>query len=399
MSVGLAAPPLTDLEIAAGIALGETAGPGSDGSEHTDDAGRSSGGGGVGARGALDALARRLLAEGPVTVSFSGGRDSSAVLALTTAVARREGLPLPVPVTFRFAGVAETHESEWQELVVSHLGLTDWVRLDLDDELDLLGETATDCLEAHGLLWPPNTYLHVPLFRAAAGTTLLTGLDGDGLFGEWRWCRAQSVLHGLTPFAWRDLTRIGLAVSPVAVRRFGVARRGVPVPPWLTPEAAHAFRSAVLARQAAEPRRWHARVQWYARSRALQLATQNLERVGRRFSVRVVHPLFEPEVLGALAREGGVAGFGDRTAALRHLFGDVLPAAVIERRSKAVFGGVVWHESSRRFASEWDGSGCDETLVVPEILRAAWRAEVPMYASWTMLHASWLATRAGFPCS
>jgi asparagine synthase (glutamine-hydrolysing) len=129
------------------------------------------------------------------------------------------------------------------------------------------------------------------------------------------------------------------------------------------------------------------------------LATDNLERVGRRLSVRVVHPLFEPEVLRALAQEGGAAGFGDRTAALHHLFGDVLPPAVIERRSKAVFGGVVWHESSRQFAREWDGSGCDEALVVPEILRAAWRAEVPMFASWTMLHAAWLATRAGSPYS
>jgi asparagine synthase (glutamine-hydrolysing) len=391
--VSLAAPPLTDLEIAGGIALGEMTGP-----ERAGDEVRSAPSVFGGARGALDELARRLLDEGPVTVSFSGGRDSSAVLALTTAVARREGLPPPVPVTFRFAGVAATHESDWQELVVSHLGLTDWVRLDLDDELDLLGEAATDCLEAHGLLWPPNTYLHVPLFRAAAGTTLLTGLDGDGLFGEWRWCHAQSVLHGRRPVGWRDLARIGLAASPPAVRRLDLARRGIPVPDWLTPNAAHEFRSAFMDRLAAEPRRWDTRLGWYARTRALQLATGNLERVGRRHSVRVVHPFFEPEVLRALASEGGAAGFGDRTAALRHLFGDVLPAAVIERRSKAVFGGVVWHESSRQFAREWDGAGCNEALVVPERLHAAWRAEVPMFASWTLLHAAWLATRAGSPC-
>ena len=57
-------------------------------------------------RAVLPALRR-----GPCLVSFSGGRDSSAVLAVATGIARREGLPLPIPVTNVFPGAATTDES------------------------------------------------------------------------------------------------------------------------------------------------------------------------------------------------------------------------------------------------------------------------------------------------
>src|SRR4051812_12896773 len=81
-------------------------------------------------RMAFEAAVRPLLDRSPCLVSFSGGRDSSAVLAVATAIARREGLPLPVPVTHRFPSAALTQETEWQEQVIGHLGLTDWVRID-----------------------------------------------------------------------------------------------------------------------------------------------------------------------------------------------------------------------------------------------------------------------------
>src|SRR5262245_65085870 len=60
-------------------------------------------------RAVLPALRR-----GPCLVSFSGGRDSSAVLAVATGIARREGLPLPVPVKNVFPGPATTLEPGWQ---------------------------------------------------------------------------------------------------------------------------------------------------------------------------------------------------------------------------------------------------------------------------------------------
>jgi asparagine synthase len=127
-----------------------------------------------------------LLEARPCAVSFSGGRDSSAVLAVATATARSRGLPDPIPVTLRFPGVESTEESDWQDLVVRRLGLREWERITIGDELDLLGPVARDGLRRHGLLWPPNAHVHVPILDYARGGTVLTGWDGDGLFGDWR---------------------------------------------------------------------------------------------------------------------------------------------------------------------------------------------------------------------
>src|SRR5579884_3063930 len=54
---------------------------------------------------ALESVLVAALSRPPCAVSFSGGRDSSAVLALATDAARRHGLELPVPVTMRFPSV------------------------------------------------------------------------------------------------------------------------------------------------------------------------------------------------------------------------------------------------------------------------------------------------------
>src|SRR4051794_22650674 len=66
--------------------------------------------------GALERGLLRALRRPPCVVSFSGGRDSSAVLALAVDVARRHGLPEPVPVAMRFAGAPAADERRWQEL-------------------------------------------------------------------------------------------------------------------------------------------------------------------------------------------------------------------------------------------------------------------------------------------
>src|SRR5581483_5310506 len=182
------------------------------------------------------------------------GRDSSAVLAVAATVARREGLALPVPVTFRFRDVALSNESDWQERIIRHLRLEHWERMDLTSELDLLGDIARHCLTTHGLAWPPNAYLHVPVFRAARSGTVLTGLDGDGLFGDWRWCHAQAVLHRQVPAHWRDVARVGLAFAPALVRQLVLRRQPPYLPDWLSSSARHDLETALLDRAASEPR-------------------------------------------------------------------------------------------------------------------------------------------------
>ena len=47
-------------------------------------------------------------------------------------------------------------ENKWQELVVSHLGLQDWLKLDFTTELDALGTGCWPALRRFGILTPPN---------------------------------------------------------------------------------------------------------------------------------------------------------------------------------------------------------------------------------------------------
>ena len=79
-------------------------------------------------REALERAILPALLRPPCLVSFSGGRDSAAVLAVATALARREGLPAPIPATNVFPAADDSDETAWQELIVRHLGLSEWVR-------------------------------------------------------------------------------------------------------------------------------------------------------------------------------------------------------------------------------------------------------------------------------
>jgi hypothetical protein len=71
----------------------------------------------------LERLLLEALLEPPCIIGFSGGRDSSALLAVAVQVARREGLDLPVPVTKTYPDVPATDETDWQELVIRWLGV------------------------------------------------------------------------------------------------------------------------------------------------------------------------------------------------------------------------------------------------------------------------------------
>jgi hypothetical protein len=343
------------------------------------------------ARAVFEDIISEGLRRPPCVVSFSGGRDSSAVLATAVSVARREGLPLPVPVTLRFPAVASTEETEWQELVVAHLGLTDWERIVVTSEVDWLGELACTALARHGLLWPPNAHFHVPMFRTAPGGTLLTGLDGDGLLGAWRWKRPQSVLARRTSPRPRDVLRVGLALAPAPVRRAAMRRQGLPPVSWLRPTAQRAFARHWVEASAAEPRRWDDRMAWYGKRRYLHLARHSLALLAADEGCEVRHPLSDPRFVAALARDGGTSGWGDRTETMAALFGDLLPRALIERRRKAEFGRAFWQREARRFAETWDGSGVDDSMVDGDRLRQAWAAENPVFASITPLLLAWLA--------
>jgi asparagine synthase (glutamine-hydrolysing) len=355
---------LTPLEVATGIVFG---------SERPEPL--------SGAAAPADALAaavRPALARGRCFVSFSGGRDSSTVLAAAATVARREGLPAPVPLTVRAAGAPEAEESEWQEAVVRHLGLDDWVRVDVDGELDAVGPYARRVLARHGLLWPFNVHFHLPLLERAAGGTLLTGIGGDELW-------AASAAPRLR------LRRRALRFAPLPVRRAVLARREPIGFPWLRPAAVRAARRSAGGHTAAEPHRLAHRMAWWRAMRAFTVGTGSLDRVAADAGAAIAHPLLDRGLWGAVATAAPHAGFVRRDDALAIVAGAHLPAEVVARRTKASFDAVFFSAHARAFAARWAGEGIPEDLVDAAALRRHWAGE-PDAHSLTLLQAAWLGS-------
>ena len=344
-------------------------------------------------RVALQAVLLRALRRPPCLVSFSGGRDSSAVLAAAAAVARQQGLALPVPVTYRFAAVAEADERRWQERVVTHLGLADWERVAIASELDVLGPAAQDVMLRLGLLWPFNVHAHLPLLRRARGGTLLTGIGGDELLGPSTWANALGVLRARRAPRPRDLGSLGVALAPLALRR-RVQRRRHPLRiPWCRPEVEAAIAAEWADWRARDPLAWNRQVARYWRSRHRTGLTTSLALLAADSGAQGVHPFLDARVVAATARRFGARGPADRTAAMLRLFGDLLPFDVSARGTKARFDEVFLTERSRAFAAGWDGGGVDTSLVDPERLAREWRGPRPSARSLLLMQSAWLATR------
>jgi asparagine synthase (glutamine-hydrolysing) len=346
-------------------------------------------------RDALEAVLRQALTRPPCAISFSGGRDSSALLAIATAVARREALPDPIPVTLRFPGSAAADETDWQSLVLDRLGLPEWVRIDvLGDDFDAVGPIARKVLSAHGLMWPFNAHFHAPIIETAAGGSLVTGFGGDEVGLSSATSRAEQVLAGRRRPHPSDILTAGLALSPQVVRR-AVYRRRVETEsgglPWLTRAGQHAVRTAAAATAAAVPLGWNKalrRAVW--RSRYFTVCQRNFAAMGATADVEVFHPFVSAPVLDALAAAGGFAGLGSRANVMRILCGTDLPDAVVTRRSKGTFSAPVWTTTARAFATQWSGDGVDRNLVDVDRLREHWAADEINLLSTTLLQAAWL---------
>ncbi len=324
----------------------------------------------------LEALERSImpaLLRPPCLVSFSGGRDSSTILALAVRLARREGLELPIPATNRFPSAAQSDDVDWQERVVVHLGLTDWVRADHTSELDSVGPAARRVLRRHGLLWPFNTHFHVPLLQEAFGGSLLTGLGGDEALGEPRWARAAVVLSRRAGLGLRELQAVGLTASPFAARRAGPSNREPVLLPWLRPEAQGEVWARWISDTASEPLQSSGRFAWWRRLRYVRHGIEALKRLAADLLVEVRHPFADAGFAAALAalppenRNQGRVG----------LFEDALPVELIQRCTKSNFDHVFWGEHSRELAGRWNGEGVDDELVDVEALRREWQAPRP----------------------
>ena len=369
---------LSPVEIASGVVFGM--GPAGPAKDAAGDA-----------MSAIERAVLPALRRPPCLVSFSGGLDSSAVLAVAAAVARREGLPGPIATTIRFPNAPGSDETSWQELVVKHVGVDDWIRLERDDELDALGPVATAALERHGLLWPFNTHFQAPILEAAAGGSLLTGIGGDEALGRSR----RRVALGRSPSLRatpRHLARAVAELAPRSVRRSLVSRRMWFAPPWLRPGALAEARRALAGDAACEPLRRSRRLPAWRALRYVRTGIASLDLLARDWDVVVTHPLADPGVLASLSRQHGL-GTVSRGDSARALFGARLPAELYGRTTKAHFDEAFFGPHSRAFTSAALAE-VDDDVVDAEALSLAWAVPSPDTHTLTLLQAAWLARRS-----
>lgn len=341
-------------------------------------------------RRVLDRLLVSHLQRTPCLVAFSGGRDSSVLLAASVALARREGLPLPIPITLSYPDAPDSEESRWQDAVLAHIGVTDRIVLTVHDEHDPLGPVATQVLRRHGLVWPPNFAPTTRMIAMARGGALLTGEGGDEAFGLKRVTPLTNLLKRkgrVSPGVYSDV--VG-ALTPRFIRR-RLAMRGRYRRPWL-----HASVEVELARRDARDAAAYAlsaaRNTWqFATRRCARVAYETVRVLGAEMDVSYVQAFAEPALVAAVAEQGGYFGWTGRTATMRALFGELLPREVLERRTKALFANAVFTRYTREFARTWNGSGVDIDLVDPDALRETWLSTDPHAPSMSLLQQAWLA--------
>lgn len=345
-------------------------------------------------RKALETVVRRALLRPPCGVAFSGGRDSSTVLAVATHVARREGLPDPIPVTRVFPDAPAAEEGTWQEMVVRHLELDEWERLTFHDELDVIGPLARSNILENGVVWPPSLHGNLPMIETVPGGTLLNGEGGDEVLGvlAHRISPITGLLRAPRPLRWGSVRSALGAAAPRAIRTKRARWRHQQLQTtWLRPQAHEALLDAVAEGEGTEPLSFAASVKRVPRRRTQLYLAHNGGVLARRHGVEAWSPLLHPEFVHALSREGGRLGVGDRTAALRALIPDLLPDAVLARRSKAVFSGAFNARHTREFANAWSGEGLNEELVDTTELRRVWRSGHGIAMASALLQAAWLA--------
>lgn len=390
-SLAHAVPALDALECASGIVLGARRSPRED--DPTASCGASP-------RELLEQILLPALERTPCLVAFSGGRDSSAMLAVAVDAARRHGFDDPVPITIRYGGDTRTHEDEWQAAVIRHLGLREREVLHYTDEADALGSVATDVLRRHGRYWPAGIHVAVPLMRAARGGALVTGVGGDELFSPWEHRRLSLIRSGRLRPARRDMKQLALAVAPPRMRATFWRRRRPLRLPWLTEKANRRLAAGYADERNRDfQRTWAGTIETYLDSRYREVTRGTFSALAKDVGTLPVEPFMDRSFVRAVMRHAPPEGFQSRQAGLSMVASDLLPDELLGRSTKAVFTDVFWGRASRAFAERWDGSGLDPALVLPDALRAEWAKPRPDFRSVSALHAAWLAAQGsdGFP--
>lgn len=361
----------TPLEIASGLVIGP-------GDERTPEPGhvfltdRS-----VGPLAALEAAVLPAVQRSPCVVSFSGGMDSSLVLAVATRVARRHGLPDPIPATWRFDDAPAAAESDWQEAVFTALGLAEWSQLRAGEELDLIGPIAARLLRRYGVVHPPNLHLHLPIIELARGGSLLTGFGGDQILSGWvpppR--TAGSRLPDRARVRLRDL-------------------RGKNQLPWLRPEISRMMQRRRLGERRSQPTDLEQRMAWHRRRRDVLITGAQFGEIAADHEVHVVHPLLDSSFHRALAGWSLPPGQRGRAQAMRRIAEDTLPPEVWQFRRKATFLEVVVRSTTKDFIRGCSPDGEDTDWIDEVALQRMWQQPGVLLGSAMLVQQKWLRTQS-----
>jgi asparagine synthase (glutamine-hydrolysing) len=162
---------------------------------------------------------------------------------------------------------------------------------------------------------------------------------------------------------------------------------------WLRPEARRELALEWADNAVRQPHGWQQLVRWVMRMRYVHVGTASLDRIAADEGVAVRHPFLARDFGEAIATLPKAERFRDRTTAMTRLFGDLLPAEVLERRTKASFDGAFWSEPSRSFARNWEGAGVDERVVDVAALRLEWAKDMPDPRTFLLAQSAWLRTR------
>ena len=343
-------------------------------------------------RAALESVLLEALQRPPCVIGFSGGRDSSGILALAVHVARAHGLPPPVAATNLFPGDDGSNESEWQEMVIGHLGVADWERLRFSDELDLVGPVAGPALGKWGPCFPFNAHFGLPSFALARHGCYLTGVGGDEIFQLSERNYLGALLTARVRPRRQHLHTAAVALLPVGARS-RYYERSLPELPWLRPDARNEYRRRMAEEQARQPI-WNAPdlLDYFWRDRGRLALTSTLDAYAASCSAQLVQPYQHPDFLRAIAQARPRVCWLRREDAMRELFGDLLPEALIVRRSKAIFSQPMFSSYSRSFVETWSGQGVDTSLVDPDRLLETWKEPLVDGHSYSLLQAAWCAS-------
>lgn len=279
--------------------------------------------------------------------------------------------------------------------MIRQVGLSEWQRLDFDDELELIGPYAQRHLHEYGVVWPAAIATTVPLLEVVPGGTLLDGEGGDDVLGF------ENHRVGVASHLLRNPGLISRRAASLALRefaparvRFRINRRDREAQPfaWLRRDERRAFIDDLARDLTQRPLPFSAAVRAVGLRRILRVGEHNRAVLAAAHEVDRVSPLLEPEFVHAVARDGGFLGRGVRDSVVEHVAGDLLPPALVQRRSKAIFNRAYVGERSREFAQRWNGLGVDPDLVDPCALRAAWLEDTPHFMTALLLQQAWLAT-------